>query len=198
MKIEITVIGTFCNTWPDLVLEINKQKVFETTVEGKQSYILEHNDLKPTSNSLVIGMQNKLFGKNKVWDTKTVDNKIVEDKTIRIVSLKLDDVECKDLFRNRFQVQRVDKQPSYFPEVVDSIDTMNYNGYFAFDFDLPLYNSLIMKKHKSQDTNEVSYFSNYTKVFHYEGEQRIINDIKQQLKEIDEKFSDQRSKARNS
>ena len=198
MEIKLTALGTFCNTWPDLVLEINNKKVLDATVEGQQSFILEHNDLKPKGNTVVLGMKNKLFGKGKVWDTKIIDNNIVEDKTIRILSIKLDDVECKDLFNNRFHVQRADQQASYFPDIVNSLDTMNCNGYFAFDFDLPLYNSLITKKYKSTNTNEISYFSNYTKVFHYEGEQKIINEIKDQLKEIDEKFSNQRSKIRNS
>lgn len=46
--------------------------------------------------------------------------------------------------------------------------------------------------------NELSYFSNYTKVFHYEEEKEVINDIYDILKEIDEKFSDKRTKIRNS
>jgi len=122
----------------------------------------------------------------------------VEDKTIEVLSVMLDGVECKMLFKNEFYVWRVEKQPTYFPDKVKSNGMMNYNGYFTFNFDLPLYNSLINKKYKVPFSDEFSYFSNYTKVFHYDEEKEIINSIKNILDEIDEKFSDKRSKIRNS
>ena len=135
---------------------------------------------------------------NTIHHLATKNNKIIADKTLKICSLKLDDVECKELFGNRFYVKRADRQPTYFPDVVESQDTMNYNGYFAFTFDLPLYNSLINKKYKVPLSDKFSYFSNYTKVFHYDDERKVINSIKDTLKEIDEKFSDKRSQIRNS
>ena len=75
---------------------------------------------------------------------------------------------------------------------------MNYNGYFTFSFDLPLYNSLINQKYKKPLDEKISYFSNYSKVFHYDEEKEVINSIYNILKEVDEKFSDKRSKIRNS
>jgi len=198
MKIDIELVATYCNTWPTLVLEINNDKVFYDTVKNRQNISLEYKDLKQQGNRLVIGMTNKSFGGSGIWDTVSKNNVIVEDKTIEIVNLKLDDVDCKDLFRNRFYVRRTDKQPSYFPDVVESTGVMNYNGYFAFDFDLPLYNSIINKKYKQDANKDISYFSNYTKVFHYEDEIKVINEINNILKEVDEKFSHQRTKIRNS
>lgn len=198
MKIDIEVIGTHCNTWPTLVLEINNDKVYCDTVKSRQKISLEYKSLKQQGNKLVIGMTNKSFGGNGVWDTVSKNNVIIEDKTIEILSLKLDDVDCKDLFKNRFYVKRTDKQPSYFPDVIESIGVMNYNGYFSFDFDLPLYASIINKKFKQDTNKDLSYFSNYTKVFHYEEEIKVINEINAILKEVDEKFSDKRSKIRNS
>ena len=143
-------------------------------------------------------MDNKSFGKKGIWDTKTKNNKIIKDKKLTIKSIKLDDVECITLTNNTFYVKRVDKQPTYFPDKVESQGMMNYNGYFTFSFDLPLYNSLINQKFKKPMDNKISYFSNFTKVFHYEEEKEVIDDIYNILKEIDEKFSDKRSKIRNS
>ena len=142
-------------------------------------------------------MDNKSFGKNNIWDTKTVGNKIVADKTIKLLSVELDGVECVDLFTDTFYVKRSDRQPSYFPETIQSDNVMNYNGYFYLNFDLPLYNSLINKRFKQQVSDDISYFSNYSKVFHYEEEKKIINYIKDKLKEVDEKFSNKRSKIRD-
>ena len=198
MKIDIEVVGTFCNNWPNLIVEINNKKIYDSTVKNKETITLEFEDLITQGNKFVIGMVNKRFGKNSVWDTKSKNNKIIEDQTITIVSLKLNDVECKQLFSNKFYVKRTDRQPSYFPDVVESVDTMNYNGYFTFGFDLPLHNSLINNKFKIPVDQDKSYFSNYTKVFHYDEEISIINSIKEKLKAVNEKSSNQRSKVRNS
>jgi len=198
MKIEIEVVGTFCNSWPNMIVEINGEKIHDGFIEGDKIISMDFNRLLERGNKFVIGMDNKSFGRNKIWDTKTRDNKIIEDKTLKVRSVKLDDVECKDLFHGRFYVKRSHEQPSYFPDVVESEDTMNYNGYFCFGFDLPLYNSIILSKFKNPSAKEISYFSNYTKVFHYEGEKKIIEDIKNILKEVDEKFSNKRTKIRNS
>lgn len=197
MKIDLQVEATFCNEWPILVVEVNGAVIYRKQIEGKTTVTLQHTDLKPSGNRFIVGMEGKRFGRNGVWDTKSRDNKIVQDKTINVVSVKLDDVECKSLFDHKFFVQRVDKQPSYFPDVVESIGMMNYNGYFTFDFDTPLYNSLINKKFKKPMDSDLSYYSNYTKVFHYEEETEVINSIYDILKEIDEKFSGKRSKIRN-
>ncbi len=198
MKIDIEVNATHCNTWPTLVLEINNNKIFSDLVKDRQKISLEYTDLKQQGNKFVIGMIRKSFGLADIWDTVYKNNIVVQDKKIEILSLKLDDVECKDLLGSRFYVQRTGKQPSYFPDVVESTGVMNYNGYFTFDFDLPLYNSIINKKYKQEENKDLSYFSNYTKVFHYDDEIKVINEINSILKEVDEKFSHKRSKIRNS
>lgn len=199
MQIDIEVHGTFCNSWPNMIVEINNKIVYNDAIDATKKITLHHDDLLDQNNSLIIGMNNKSFGQNRIWDTKTKNNIIQQDKTLRVLSLKLNGVECKKLFNNKFYVKRAHKQPSYFPDVIDSVDTMNYNGYFRFSFDMPLYNSLINKKFKKDiGSTSASYFSNYTKVFHYEDEQRIINNIYRTLNKIDEKFSNKRSKIRNS
>ena len=198
MKITIDIEGTFCNSWPNLIVEVNNQKIYSNHIENSQIIELEFNSLLQTGNRFVIGMDNKSFGKKGIWDTKTKNNKIIKDKKLTIKSIKLDDVECITLTNNTFYVKRVDKQPTYFPDKVESQGMMNYNGYFTFSFDLPLYNSLINQKFKKPMDNKISYFSNFTKVFHYEEEKEVIDDIYNILKEIDEKFGDKRSKIRNS
>ena len=191
MKINVELVGTFCNSWPNLIIEINKNKIYDAIIEGEQNIDIEYNDadLLHEGNTFVIGMNNKKFGENNQWDTKSQNNEIVEDKTIQIKSTKLNGVDCMMLFNNKLYVKPVGKQPSYFPDVVESIGTINYNGYFTFGFDMPLYNSLINKKYKRTMDQDVSYFSNYTKVFHYDEEIEIINSIKGILDKVDEKSS---------
>lgn len=197
LNIDVKVIGTFCNSWPNLIIELNDKTIYDDVIVDTQVINLQVNNLLDKNNKIILGMKGKKFGKNKVWDTKVENNKIIADKTIKILSLKLDEVECKDLFNSQFHVKRSDQQPSYFPDTVESSDTMHYNGYFGFSFDLPLYKSLINKKFSNKSEDEISYFSNYTKVFHYDEEIKIITEIEENLKKIDEKFSNQRAKIRN-
>lgn len=199
MKIEINLTGNFCNTWPNLIVELNKNKIYDGLIEENKTINIEYQDkeLLEKGNVFVIGMNNKRFGANRQWDTISKDNKIIQDKTIVLHSVKLDDVDCMPLFKNKFHVKRTDRQPTYFPDVVESVDTMNYNGYFTFGFELPLYNSLINSKFKIPIDKDKSYFSNYTKVFHYDEEKSIINSIKEKLRTINEKSGNKRSKVRN-
>tara|TARA_Y100000385_G_C12856463_1_gene535362 strand:- start:14 stop:592 length:579 start_codon:yes stop_codon:yes gene_type:complete len=189
MKINVELVGTFCNNWPNLIIEVNKNKIYDAVIEGEQNISIEYNnaDLLQEGNTFVIGMNNKRFGGNNQWDTKSQGNEIIEDKTIQLKSTKLDGVDCMMLFNNKFYVKPVERQPSYFPDVVESVGTMNYNGYFTFGFDMPLYNSLINKKYKRAMDQDVSYFSNYTKVFHYDEEIAMINSIKGILDKVNEK-----------
>lgn len=198
IKLDIKIRGTFCNSWPRLVVEFNNKKIFHEEIQNDQELSITLDTVQDNDNLLILGMDNKSFGTNRVWDTKIINNVVTEDKKIIIDSLKLNDIECKDLFKQKFYVKRAGKQPSYFPDVVNSYSTMNYNGYFKLNFSLPLYNDLINQKYKKPIDQNKSYFSNYTKTFHYEGEKEKINEISNLLKEIDEKFSDKRSQIRNS
>lgn len=198
MELLLNVVGSYCNSWPNLVVELNQKKIFDGPIENEQEIKIKCDDLLDKGNNLVVGMNNKSFGKNGVWDTVTKDNKIVADKKIKIKNFKLDGIDCKSLFGGRFVVKRTDRQPTYFPDKIESFDEMYYNGYFSLKFDLPLYNFIINKKYKQELSDDISYFSNYTKVFHYEEEIEIINSIKEILKEVDAKFSSKRTKIRNS
>ena len=129
--------------------------------------------------------------KNKL-DNNIVCNKIeVEDKTFLHKSHSTHE-------KNKFHIKLVDKQPSYYPTIVPSQGIMNYNGYFFVSFSLPLYNDLTNQKFKKQVDHDKSYFSNYTKVFHYDEEQKIISEIESILNNINEKSSNNRTKIRDS
>lgn len=188
IKLEIYCNPSFCNSWPNLVIEFNKKLIFKDEICLNKKISLDLYDALPSQNLLAIGMDNKCFGKNHIWDTISDNNIIVADKTLTINDCALDDISVKDiLLKNFFHIKRVDKQPSYFPDKIYSTGSMNYNGYFFLNFNLPLYNSLIDQKYKKEIDLEKSYFSNYTKVFHYEEEIELINKIEHKLKSFNEK-----------
>ena len=199
IKLTLKLESTNCNGWPNLIIEFNNKKMLEKIIEKESTLEVELDNVLKANNQLIIGMNNKSFGRKGIWDTKTKDNKIIADKTLTIISCKLNDVETKDLLiKNKFHIKLVDKQPSYYPTIVPSQGIMNYNGYFFVSFSLPLYNDLTNQKFKREVDHDKSYFSNYTKVFHYDDEQKIISEMESILNNIDEKSSNNRTKIRNS
>ena len=199
IKLTLKLESTSCNGWPNLIIEFNNKKILEKIIEKESTLEVELDNVLKTNNQLIIGMNNKSFGRKGVWDTKTKDNKIIADKTLTVTSCKLDDVETKDLIiKNKFHIKLVDRQPSYYPTIVPTQGIMNYNGYFFVNFSLPLYNNLTNQKFKKQIDHDKSYFSNYTKVFHYNDEQKIISEIESILNNINEKSSNNRTKIRDS
>ena len=199
IKLNLKLDATDCNGWPNLIIEFKNKKILEKIIEKESTLEVELDNVLESNNQLIIGMNNKSFGRKGIWDTKTEDNKIIKDKTLIITSCKLDDVETKDLLiKNKFHVKLVDKQPSYYPTIIPTQGIMNYNGYLFVNFSLPLYNNLTNQKFKKQIDHDKSYFSNYTKVFHYNEEQKIISDIDSILNNINEKSSNNRTKIRDS
>ena len=199
IKLNLKLDATDCNGWPNLIIEFNNKKILEKIIEKESTLEVELDNVLKSNNQLIIGMNNKSFGRKGIWDTKTEDNKIIKDKTLIITSCKLNDVETKDLLiKNKFRVRLVDKQPSYYPTIIPSQGIMNYNGYFFINFSLPLYNNLTNQKFKRQIDHDKSYFSNYTKVFHYDEEQKIISELESILNNINEKSSNNRTKIRDS
>ena len=199
IKLTLKLESTNCNGWPNLIIEFNNKKILEKIIEKKATVKVNLDHELKSNNQLIIGINNKSFGRKGIWDTKTKDNKIIADKTLTITSCKLNDVETKNLLiKNKFHIKLVDKQPSYYPTIVPSQGIMNYNGYFFVSFSLPLYNDLTNQKFKRQIDHDKSYFSNYTKVFHYDDEQKIISEMESILNNINEKFSNNRTKIRDS
>ena len=199
INLTLELESTNCNGWPNLIIEFNNKKILEKIIEKKATLKIKLDNILESNNQLIIGINNKSFGRKGVWDTKTKDNKIVEDKTLTIISCKLNDVETKDiLIKNNFHVKLVDKQPSYYPTTIHAQGSINYNGYYFITFSLPLYNDLTNQKFKKEIAHDKSYFSNYTKVFHYNDEQKIISEIESVLNNINEKSSNNRTKIRDS
>ena len=199
IKLNLKLDATDCNGWPNLIIEFNNKKILEKIIEKESTLEVELDNVLESNNQLIIGMNNKSFGRKGVWDTKTENNKIIKDKTLTITSCKLNDVETKDLLiKNKFRVRLVDNQPEYYPTIIPSQGIMNYNGYFFINFSLPLYNNLTNQKFKRQIDHDKSYFSNYTKVFHYDEERKIISELESILNNINEKSSNNRTKIRDS
>jgi hypothetical protein len=183
LQIEIDLTGHICNTWPIFYVAINKQQVYKGLIK-KHQHIKFEVYVRPEF-VFSIGMEDKRFGQETIWDTKVNKfNKIVEDKTIEIHDIKFNDVSILDILQKTpYKVEFTGQQKK--EEVPDPLYLDNeicYNGAWSCDVFLPIYNWIIVKKFKQDIQPGISEFSDYSKLFHYSKEEKIIKEIKELLK----------------
>lgn len=180
--LEIKVKSSYCNHWPQLTVTFNNNDIFSKNIVEKEKIVLELNH--QNKNTLKIGLNNKSFGTNNIWDTQTdQDGNIIADLNLILEDVLIDDVSIIDiLFKNMYFVDNTSGQPIQ-NEKIFCDGTINFNGFYTFEYSLPLLNSIINQKFKIPLDNDMSYFSNYTKTFHYEDDLRIIQEIESILDE---------------
>ena len=86
IKLTLELKSTNCNGWPNLIIEFNNKKILEKIIEKKATVKVNLDHELKSNNQLIIGINNKSFGRKGIWDTKTKDNKIIEVKTLTITS----------------------------------------------------------------------------------------------------------------
>ena len=184
LQIQIDLTGHVCNTWPIFYVAIDRQQIYNGFIKERQSIQLE---VESTSPEFIfsIGMEDKQFGQENIWDTK-VDkfNKIIEDKKIEIHDIKFNDVSILDILqKNPYQIKFTGQQKKEeVPNPLYLDNEICYNGAWCCDVFLPIYNWIIVKKFKQDIQSGISEFSDYSQLFHYSKEEKIIKEIKELLK----------------
>ena len=197
INLTIDAIGNFCNHWPTLVVHHNQDLIFSGEIQEQQTVDLAI-DPNDKDNQIQIGMTGKMFGANNIYDTKAIDGKILQDLSIDLKKVTLDNVDILDLLiRNDFQIKHTEGMANDHVRSMHCQGEICFNGHYFMTYRLPLYNYLINAKWKVPSKN-VSRHSNTTTRFHYEEHTKELNEIEDLLNEIDTKFSDIRSKIRDS
>jgi len=174
MKIELTVTGAFCNTWPDLTIQQNDNVVFCNAIKNTTIISLTL-DYAPFS----VGMQNKNFGNNNVWDTLVdQDNNILADKLITVNEFLLDDVSILSLLPS---IEYTDALSSASKFITDC--TIRYNGFWKFNISSNAYDYIIDIKNSMNHNikKEVNYQSDVSNIGNYDDHYAIMQKIKSAL-----------------
>ena len=197
-KLCIHATSRFCNRWPTLVVHHNGKLIHTEIVEKEATINIDLDSYQDKPNTLQVGMKGKMFGKDNVYDTVMEDGFIKEDLQLHLTDVKLDDVSILDLLtKNDFTIELVEGMKVYHKTKFKCFGEMCFNGYYQTEYELPLYNYLTLAKWKKPINADVSYFSNHTMVFHYEEQQKEIDELEEILNEIDEQLGDIRSAVRN-
>lgn len=168
MKLDLNVIGTFCNTWPELTIQQNNNIVFCNHIENITSISLTL-DYAP----FAVGMQNKKFGENNEWDTLVdQDNNILADKTIIINEFLLDDVSILGLL----------KYLNYNDTTIDD-NILRFNGNWNFDISTSAYDYIIDLNYSlaPKVDKKLSTYSDTSILGQYEEHRKLIKKIRDTL-----------------
>ena len=197
ITLKLDVTGQYCNRWPTLIIWHNDQEVYCSQIENKQQISLKLDAKENQTNTLAIGMKGKQFGKDGIYDTVVTDGRIIEDLQIKINAVSLDDIPILDLLlKNDYHINIVEGMDDNHADSIKANGELCFNGHYNTQYELPLYNYLTNAKWK-QPLKTMSRHSNSSALFHYEEQQKEIKEIEEILDEIDGKFSNIRSKIRN-
>lgn len=184
MKLEVTVVPTYCNHWPTFQVSHNSTMLFDQEVDKETT--LEFDVSEEPENILRFAMSGKQFGPT-TWDTHVDENgNVTADLTLTITDVRVDEVPVLDLLiKNQYYVIRQSGQ-DHIDELIYSEGIMNFNGDFRIILHTPVLNDITNQKFKQDLDADKSYFSNYTTVFHYDRDEQIIDEIYDILNDIKE------------
>jgi len=173
--LQITLIGNHCNDWPSFFVSCNCITIFDCTIRNTVLNI----PLQSNSNQVILEHRHKSFGKDHKWDTKSKDGKIVSDRYVTIGSISLNEINIMPaLHKLKFEQSAVEGEPTI--GIIPFNGTFNFNGKVILDINPSPMIWLTNLLHK-QDLKEVSYFSDYSKLFHYERDKELIAEIERML-----------------
>jgi hypothetical protein len=175
-RLQIHLRAHHCNLWPLFDVKLNDD--FLHSGEVRDSLILSAN-LNGGPNILFMRHHSKRFGQGRMWDTISKDGQITQDRKIEIISISIDGIDFRDkLHKINFDQEPVPNEPSA-PSYWDGC--FNFNGSVSIIMDPSPLNWLINLRLKQDRNDNLSYFSDHTKLYHYEEDLALISEIESLL-----------------
>jgi hypothetical protein len=168
MNLKIKTAGFFCNTWPVMTIIQGENKYeYQIEEESDVNLVLDNAPFQ-------IGMFNKSFGKNRIWDTKTDSSgNILEDKFIEIKEIEIDEVSVLHL------LTKIDYNSKEQGCCIVHDRCLRFNGHWNFDIGENPYDWIIDKNYqKTNQYRDTSYFSDFSVVTDYREHYYYIKKIK--------------------
>ena len=141
------------------------------------------------NNYLVIQHYGKRFGDDNIYDCMADQT---QDCVLEIKDIKFNDVSIGQELMSKlyFETQWTPAQlkeltPEFMQEMSItnySNGTMNFNSVLKISFETPILNWLTIAKYKIE-AKQHAYFSNYSLLWHYEEDLKLIEEIKSLIKQ---------------
>lgn len=173
---QIHFKGHFCNDWPYLELIYNNNLVYDGQLKGEKIFDL---DLLGNHDLIVLRHKNKRFGANRIWDTRSDTQGIIQDRRLELLDISIAGISFKHkCHRLRFHQEATVGEPLAPTQWEGDI---NFNGRVELDIIPSPLSWLTLLLHKQDKQEGVSYFSDHTNLFHYEEDVELIREIKSML-----------------
>jgi len=171
MNLHLNLRGECGHNWPIIKIKQNA-KVHEYEINEHKEI-----DIALDNAPFTIGMYNKLFGKNRIWDTKSNSNgDIIADKIIWIDRLEINEVDVAHLLP-KLSYNSIEQG---FLSIYDKC--IRFNGDWLFDIGENPYDWIIDANTKqTNEYRDTSYFSDFTIINNYSGHYYYIKKIKKIL-----------------
>ena len=171
MRLYLKLRGEKGHSYPKLTLKQNEKVLEFEIVDNKEI------DLDLDNANFTLGMYDKLFGKNQIWDTIIdSENNIVADKVIYIDRFEIDGVDIVHLFP-KLTYESVEHG---YMTIHDAC--IRFNGDWKFPIEDNPYDWIIdMNNQQTNEYRDTSYFSDYTIVGNYSDHYRYMNKIRKLL-----------------
>ena len=189
-KISIDLQGYYCNHWPWVAVKLNGIELFNQQVV--ESITLDFDVVCDQTNLLEFEHYGKSFGTNGIWDSGPEQDCFAQILDIRFDDVSVDNIVSGLTFISKWSQGSDPDQVKNFSTINNCNGLMNFNGVIGLEFDMPVYDWLIVKKYKKPIDKNIAYFSNHTARWHYEEDIRILDEIKN-LMDIDENCCYRRS-----
>ena len=173
MQLQMELTGFYCNSWPKLTIKQNNKTLYDEFVENFHTV-----DMQIENKPFSIGMENKSFGEDNIWDTHTDSNgNITADKYFVIKNITLDDVNFEH------NLHKLPYQSVEHGETSSHDQSIRFNGYWQIDTEGNPYNWIIDLSNKKVDTEtrKVSYFSDYESHGNYTDHKAVMDEIREIL-----------------
>lgn len=178
---DFHAVPSFCNAWPLIAVEINGQELWRDYVDHAQPIQVEFELLE--HNQILIKYLNKNQGP-ELWDT-VVDpqGKILQDQYCVIKHIRLGRSRCDFLL------------PSMVWHDANGTDLPNLHGFmssrghFSIDFPRDVYGWILDQRrqrlfHRPERSSALDYWTNYIGDNSHAEVNKLLQEIKQVLKEL--------------
>ena len=179
ITVDLTILPSFCNQWPQLEIEANDQTVWKDYVTQESTISVDF--LAQEQNTVKIKYLNKQNGPD-IWDTELDKNgTIIADQHAVLTNVRINRAQCDWLVATTIWTYTNGEQKQNY-------GFMDLQGHMQINFPLDVYTWIIQQRQatapQSEQTSSLDYKNIYIPQHENEMSSKLIKEIKQKILQL--------------
>jgi hypothetical protein len=179
ITIDLTIVPSFCNQWPQIEIEANDQTVWKDYVTQESTISVDF--LAQEQNTVRIKYTNKRNGPD-TWDTTLDENgAIVQDQNAVLTNVRINRAQANWLIATTVWNYTNGEQKQNY-------GFMDLQGYMEINFPSDVYTWIIQQRRatapQSEQTSSLDYKNIYIPQHENEMSRQLIEEIKQKISQL--------------